>query len=92
MLVGCKSQSVKKETYSEQPVVVVADNQSITDKLIAEAKSWIGTPYKYAHAQKGEGTDCSGFIMTIVNDVAGIKLPRSSALQSDFALKSDERI
>lgn len=87
MLVGCKSQSAKKETYSEQPVVVVADNQSITDKLIAEAKSWIGTPYKYAHAQKWEGTDCSGFIMTIVNDVAGIKLPRSSALQSEFCIE-----
>lgn len=87
MLVGCKSQSAKKETYSEQPVVVVADNQSITDKLIAEAKSWIGTPYKYANAQKGKGTDCSGFIMTIVNDVAGIKLPRSSALQSEFCIE-----
>lgn len=87
MLVGCKSQSAKKETYSEQPVVVVSDNQSITDKLIAEAKSWIGTPYKYAHAQKGKGTDCSGFIKTIVNDVAGIKLPRSSALQSEFCIE-----
>lgn len=84
MLVGCKSKSVRNETFSEQQIVVEVDNQSIKDKLIAEAKSWIGTPYKYAHAQKGQGTDCSGFIMTVVNDVAGIKLPRNSAMQSEF--------
>ena len=84
MLVGCKSKSVSNETFSEQQIVVEVDNQSIKDKLIAEAKSWIGTPYKYAHAQKGQGTDCSGFIMTVVNDVAGIKLPRNSAMQSEF--------
>ena len=84
LLIGCKSQSVKKDTYIEQPIIVKTDNPSIKDKLIAEAKTWIGTPYKYAHAQKGQGTDCSGFIMTIVNDVAGIKLPRNSAKQSEF--------
>ena len=87
LLIGCKSQSVKNETFSEQQIVVESDNQSIKAKLIAEAKTWIGTPYKYGHAQKGEGADCSGFIMTIVDDVAGIKLPRNSAKQSEFCME-----
>lgn len=86
MFVNCKSQSVEKDTYSVQQIVIETNKKSIRGKLIAEAQSWIGTPYMYAHAQKGRGTDCSGFIMTIVNDVAGIKLPRSSAQQSEFCV------
>lgn len=56
-------------------------------KIIKEACSWQGTPYKYAGSDKGKGTDCSGFVLRVFLDVADIKLPRNSAKQAEFCKK-----
>lgn len=53
------------------------------DKLVAEARRWIGTPYKYG-GETRKGTDCSGMIMVIYRDVAGIKIPRNSGKQQEY--------
>ncbi|MDE5806758.1 MAG: C40 family peptidase, partial [Muribaculaceae bacterium] len=53
-------------------------------KIVKEAMEWIGTPYKYASSDKGEGTDCSGMVMATYLEVTGIKLPRNSAKQAEF--------
>lgn len=52
--------------------------------LIEEALTWEGTPYKYADADKRSGTDCSGMVLRVYEDVAEIKLPRNSAKQSEY--------
>lgn len=57
------------------------------EKLIKEACSWQGTPYKYGGADKGKGTDCSGLILRVFLDVADLKLPRNSAAQAEFCKK-----
>ncbi len=57
--------------------------------LIKEAISWIGTPYQYAKAEKGVGTDCSGFVMEVFKEVSNWLLPRNSAKQADFCLDVD---
>lgn len=54
--------------------------------LIAEARNWIGTPYKYGGQEKGVGTDCSGMVMEVYRKVTGIKLPRNSAAQQEFCI------
>jgi len=56
-------------------------------KIVEEAMSWIGTPYRYACGEKGKGTDCSGMVLRIYQDVAGLKLPRNSAKQAEFCKK-----
>ncbi len=53
-------------------------------RIVEEARTWLGTPYAYAKADKGSGTDCSGMVMKIYEDVAGHKLPRNSAKQAEF--------
>ncbi len=51
--------------------------------LVAAARKWIGTPYVYGgHSRKG--TDCSGFLMEIFRECAGIDLPRSSSDQQAY--------
>lgn len=45
--------------------------------LEKEARSWLGTPYRYG-GETRKGTDCSGLVMSVYRDIAGIKLPRSS--------------
>ncbi len=51
--------------------------------LVSEARKWIGTPYVYGgHSRKG--TDCSGFLMEVFRECAGISLPRSSRDQQAY--------
>ena len=47
--------------------------------LYKELKSWLGTPYAHAGQDKGTGTDCSGMVMMVYQEVYGIKLNRNSA-------------
>ena len=53
-------------------------------KIIEEAYTWLGTPYKYAKAEKGEGTDCSGMVMMVYKEATGEKIPRNSAKQAEY--------
>ena len=32
------------------------------DKIVAEARTWLGTPYQHQCSQKGAGTDCLGLV------------------------------
>lgn len=52
--------------------------------LVEEANTWLGTPYLYAHAEKGFGTDCSGMVMSVYLQALEIKLPRNSRKQAEF--------
>lgn len=52
--------------------------------LLEEANTWLGTPYEYAHADKGRGTDCSGMVMSVYLQALEIKLPRNSRKQAEF--------
>lgn len=64
-----------------------------TDKQVAElirrARTWIGTPYVYGGHTRKKGTDCSGMIMELFLEVYNLKLPRSSAMQQEFARPID---
>lgn len=51
--------------------------------LVAAVRRWLGTPYRYGGETKA-GTDCSGMVMAVYRDVAGLKLPRSSAEQATY--------
>lgn len=48
-------------------------------KLYKELKSWLGTPYAQSMQDKGVGTDCSGMVMKVYQEVYDIKLNRNSA-------------
>ena len=51
--------------------------------IIAFAKSFLGTPYKYASADPAEGFDCSGFLYHVFHKF-NIDVPRSSVDYTDF--------
>jgi cell wall-associated NlpC family hydrolase len=56
-------------------------------KLVEEALSWQGTPYRYGGTDKGKGADCSGVVLSVYDKVTGIKLPRNSAKQAEYCKK-----
>lgn len=64
--------------------------EPIRIKIIKEAESWIGTPYKYG-GTNSSGIDCSGFVQNVF-DKCGITLPRTSQQQYTYTMRvtSDE--
>ncbi|WP_295728251.1 C40 family peptidase [uncultured Muribaculum sp.] len=52
-------------------------------KLVDEALTWLGTPYRYG-GQDYNGTDCSGLTMEVYRKALGIKIPRSSREQQQY--------
>lgn len=63
----------------------VASSSAESDKLIREARKWIGTPYRYGGMTRA-GVDCSGLVMQLFLSVYDLKLPRSSAAQQEFCI------
>lgn len=71
----CRPKEKKKDTNSNK-----------RKSVVKEAHKWLGTPYAYGGKER-KGTDCSGMVMRVFQDAAGIKLPRSSREQCDFCKK-----
>lgn len=59
--------------------------------VIAEARTWIGTPYKYGGTTR-RGVDCSALIMKSYLAGCNLKLPRTAAAQRQYSskIKRDE--
>ncbi len=74
----------KEEKELKQEYVKDANLHGDRKKLVEEAITWLGTPYKYAGQEKGVCTDCSGFVMQVYLTELDIKIPRNSAKQADF--------
>lgn len=84
-LTSCHSS--KKPTTEEAPKfeTIHVDKPNIPqNRILEEAYTWLGTPYRYAGEEKGKGVDCSGMVMMVYYKVTGIKLPRNSAKQADY--------
>lgn len=59
-------------------------------ELVREARTWLGTPYRYGGQEKQGGADCSGFVMEVFRVVTGILLPRNSGKQREFCTPVDK--
>lgn len=68
--------SAEYKKYSTTFGVALKGNEDLA--LLKEMSEWLGTPYKYASAVKGVGTDCSGFVTSCYKNVYNVKLQRSS--------------
>lgn len=85
---GCHSgKHTKKTEHEPQATVKVEKLRGVEKKIVEEAMTWMGTPYKYAGSDKGVGTDCSGMVLRVYEDAAGLKLPRNSRKQAEFCKK-----
>lgn len=92
MLSGCRSSHKKVDIIKEETVNIIKKNKKSTgNKIVKEAITWIDTPYKYASSEKGKGTDCSGMVCKVYEDVKGIKLPRNSKKQSEYCKKLNKK-
>ncbi len=67
-----------------------SNDTRISKALVKQARSWIGTPYRYGGSSKS-GTDCSGMLTVIFKDVAKLSLPRNSAAQQEYCFEVPKR-
>lgn len=96
LLGGCRSSKSVRRGHSgsgkEQRVEVRTELDRVHGmrrSIVEEALSWEGTPYRYAASEKGSGTDCSGMVLRVFEDVASVKMPRNSQKQADFCDRID---
>lgn len=76
-------------SYKEE--VKVSSYNGNADEIIAYAKNFIGTPYRYGGTDLNRGVDCSGFTQQVMKNF-GISLSRSSSTQANdgyYVAKSD---
>lgn len=88
-MTSCRSakQSVVGGVRHPNEIVRLHKGDALHKAIASEACTWLGTPYAYARSEKGVGTDCSGMVMQIYDEVAGRKIPRNSARQAEFCKK-----
>lgn len=75
-IVGPKTWASLNNMRVEAASVSVNSNSALADKIIANAKSLIGTPYKWG-GQSPSGFDCSGFVKYVFNK-NGVDVPRTT--------------
>lgn len=73
--VTAESRIVTQECVKEAEDSLV--KLSVRDSIVDYAKTFLGTPYKYAQASPSAGFDCSGFTWFVFNHFHVI-IPRSS--------------
>ena len=100
LLAGSSCRSHKKPKVEETVIIEETievkkpgkkKEKTLREKIVEEALTWEGTPYAYGRSDKGKATDCSGMVIVVYEEVAGMKLPRNSAKQAEFCEEVREK-
>ncbi len=57
----------------------------IAEEIVAEAMSWLGTPYRHQGARKGVGCDCLGLVLGVWRAIYGRTPEAPGAYAPDWA-------
>lgn len=57
----------------------------VQDKIVAEARAWIGTPYRHQGSCRGAGSDCLGLIRGIWRALYGDEPEAAPAYSMDWS-------
>lgn len=55
------------------------------DRIVAEARRWIGTPYRHQASVPGAGADCLGLVRGVWRSVYGAEPERAPAYTPDWS-------
>lgn len=59
-------------------------------RIVAEARRWIGTPYRHQASMAGAGADCLGLVRGVWRAVVGAEPEAAGAYTADWAEATDE--
>lgn len=57
----------------------------IGSRIVAEALTWLGTPYRHQGSRKGVGCDCLGLVLGVWRAVYGVEPERPGPYAPDWA-------
>ena len=57
----------------------------IAEAVVAEALTWIGTPYRHQGCRKGIGCDCLGLVRGVWRQIYGRELEEPGAYAADWS-------
>jgi cell wall-associated NlpC family hydrolase len=60
------------------------------DQIVAEARSWVGTPYRHQASVKGVGCDCLGLVRGVWRALIGEEPERAPPYSRDWAEAAGE--
>ncbi len=89
-LAACSSRAPINEPMTAPRATASAFNPAADDVLF-RAIGLVGTPYVWGGNTPSSGFDCSGLINFVYNDVAGIRLPRTTQQMMQMKGKSVPR-
>lgn len=72
------AQSESSSATSEAPVVYATGGSALGQSVASYACQFVGNPYVYGGSSLTNGTDCSGFVMSVYANF-GVSLPHSSS-------------
>ena len=72
------AKSESSATTSEAPVVYATGGSALGQSVASYACQFVGNPYVYGGSSLTNGTDCSGFVMSVYANF-GVSLPHSSS-------------
>lgn len=72
------AQSESSSTTSDAPVVYATGGSELGQSVASYACQFVGNPYVYGGSSLTNGTDCSGFVMSVYANF-GVSLPHSSS-------------
>lgn len=79
LLAACSSNAPVNESVAPIQSSTSAFFNPTADDVLFRAIGLVGTPYVWGGNTPSSGFDCSGLIGFVYNDVAGIRLPRTTA-------------
>jgi len=60
-------------------------SRGVAEEIVAEAMSWLGTPYRHQGARKGVGCDCLGLVLGVWRAIYGQAPQMPGAYAPDWA-------
>ena len=69
-----------------------SDHSSVRQAIVAEARTWLGTPHEHACRVKGAGVDCAMFLAEVFHAVGLVDQVEVEAYPHDWHLHQDEEI
>lgn len=98
-MAGCHSSKNSQKTNNEKENIGNVSHSKasehdatpkpIANALINEARSWLGTPYKWG-GHDHSGADCSGFLMEVYKAAVDVDIPRTTKDQRALCLYVDK--
>lgn len=65
------------------------EGTALADRVVATARTWIGTPYRHQGSRKGVGCDCLGLVLGVWREIYGKAPAEPGPYAADWAEAGD---